>query len=105
MFYDAAVNRLYITDPATGAALGVFAPGTDHVITTAHGSLDCSKTTVSLSGNTLTVNWAVSAAPILSGQNVLNGRAVAYGGGDSGYQRPSNATWHINLPPVINSVT
>lgn len=60
VFYDQLSDKLYLlNDNATGY-LGGFAPGTNNVITSSRGTLDCSNTTVTRNGNTLTVKWNIS---------------------------------------------
>jgi hypothetical protein len=47
-------------DDAGTTFIGGFAPGSPNVIENSYAKLDCSKTTVSGSGSTLTVTWSVS---------------------------------------------
>lgn len=58
-YYNQATNKLYLSNDAGTGWLGGFAPGSSNVIENSSGKLDCAKTTVSGSGNTLTVNWNI----------------------------------------------
>ncbi len=58
-YYNAQQNKLYLLDDAGTSYLGGFAPGSQNVISNAQGSLDCASTSVSMSGDTLTVNWSL----------------------------------------------
>src|SRR5206468_11354709 len=105
--YDAVANKLYVRS-ADGATLtGGFSPGSANVISNGHGSLDCSQTTVTPSGNTLTVDWRISLGQPLAGRNVLYLRARDKGGADTLYQRLSGGTWQItgSRAPAVNSVS
>jgi len=68
--YVPATNLLYLYN-ASNVAVGGFTPGSKNVITTALGSLYCAYTTVTGTGNDLTINWAISASSNFTGvQNV-----------------------------------
>jgi hypothetical protein len=69
--YDSVANLLYLYDDAGTTRLGGFAPGSAHVITNSQGSLNCATTTVSRSGNALTVNWSLTPAATYTGQENL----------------------------------
>jgi beta propeller repeat protein len=64
--YLQAENKLYLWDPARGH-LGGYAPGSNNVIETSYGKLYCAQTTVTGSGNNLTINWRVSFKSTLAG--------------------------------------
>jgi hypothetical protein len=61
-YYNAQQNKLYLLNDAGTQYQGGFAPGTSNIISNAQGSLDCAGTTVSASGNALTVNWSLTPA-------------------------------------------
>ncbi|MFH1593782.1 MAG: hypothetical protein ABID09_03680 [Candidatus Omnitrophota bacterium] len=58
-YYQQENNILYLYQAGTGW-IGGYEPGSANTIENQYGILDCSKTTVSGSGNTLTVNWNLS---------------------------------------------
>ena len=58
-YYDANKNALYLRDDDDAAWLGGFAPGSHTIIQNKAAKLDCARTTVSASGNALTVDWSV----------------------------------------------
>jgi hypothetical protein len=61
-YYNVPQNKLYLLNDAGTQYQGGFAPGSSNVISNAQGSLDCAATSVSASGNTLTVNWSLTPA-------------------------------------------
>jgi hypothetical protein len=60
--YDAVTNKLYLKSDNGGTWLGGFAPGSPNVISNSQGSLDCANTTVTRSGNILTVRFRLTAS-------------------------------------------
>lgn len=62
-FYDTAKNRLYLRKPDDAAKIGGYAPGKGTVIDNGFIVLNCARTTVVRSGNTLTINWSISLKP------------------------------------------
>jgi len=87
-------NLLYMRG-TDGAFVGGFAPGSNNVITTAAGSLNCAAVTVAKSGADLTVNWGLAAAASLTGANPVSARAVDHDGLETGYQLLQEAIWII----------
>ena len=66
-YYAAASNLLFFLNETGTGYSGGFAPGSNNVISNSRGSLDCSQTTVTRSGNDITVAWSVKATTALSG--------------------------------------
>jgi hypothetical protein len=93
--YDRQFNRLYLLADDGVTQLGGFAPGSDHVISNSHGSLNCAATSVSFSGTRMTVGWSLTATSVLSGSNTLSLRAHDRGSLDTGYQLIPGVTWTI----------
>jgi len=58
-YYDQNANKLYLRNDANTGWLGGFTPGSSYVIENSYAKLDCSQTTVSGSGKTLTINWSI----------------------------------------------
>ncbi|MDD5513487.1 MAG: hypothetical protein PHD09_06940, partial [Candidatus Omnitrophica bacterium] len=58
-YYLPGTNKLYLRNDANTAWLGGFAPKSNKAIRNSYAKLDCSKTTVSYSGTTLTIRWCV----------------------------------------------
>jgi hypothetical protein len=58
--YNFAQNLLYVRNDANSAWKGGFAPGSNNTIDNGQGILNCAATTVTRSGNTVTVNWNVT---------------------------------------------
>ncbi|MFA6217599.1 MAG: SpvB/TcaC N-terminal domain-containing protein [Candidatus Omnitrophota bacterium] len=60
VYYNQNTNKLYLRNNSNSSWTGGYAPGSAKVIDNSYAKLDCSKTTVSGSGNTLTINWNVT---------------------------------------------
>jgi hypothetical protein len=69
--YYAPTNRLYLLAENGTTLLGGFAPGSANTISNTLGTLNVTNTSVSRSGNTLTVNWTLSAKATMAGTNSL----------------------------------
>jgi len=59
-YYNQNTNKLYLRNDANFSWLGGFAPASANIIENTYAKLDCAATTISGSGNTLTVNWRVT---------------------------------------------
>ncbi|MEK6714812.1 MAG: SpvB/TcaC N-terminal domain-containing protein [Candidatus Omnitrophota bacterium] len=59
-YYDKSTNKLYLRNTADTSWLGGYAPGSNNIIQNSYCTLNCSQTTVSGTGNTITVKWAVT---------------------------------------------
>ncbi len=59
-YYNQNTNKLYLRNEPNTAWLGGYAPGSAYTIENSYAKLDCSKTTISGSGTTLTVNWNIT---------------------------------------------
>ncbi|MFH1593781.1 MAG: hypothetical protein ABID09_03675, partial [Candidatus Omnitrophota bacterium] len=57
-YYNVKKNRLYLLKQGSGY-IGGYKPGSANTITNDYATLDCSKTTVTGSGNTLTIKWNI----------------------------------------------
>jgi len=100
--YLPATNLLYLFN-ASDVAVGGFAPGTSNVISTGLGSLNCAATTVTKSGNDLTVAWSITPATALEGS-----QATYLQASDAGTASPWTkfGTWTILAPgPAVISLT
>jgi hypothetical protein len=93
--YNVQTNKLYLLADDGVTLLGGFAPGSNNVISNSRGSLNCASTTLSISGNRLTVLWSVSATALLKGANPISLRARDRGGLDTGFQQMAGAVWNI----------
>jgi hypothetical protein len=89
-------NKLYIVGDDGKALIGGFAPGSANVITTPRGSVDCAATSVTRAGNTLTVNWSLTATSALAGANTVWLRAYDHGGLDTLYQQQAGVLWTVS---------
>jgi hypothetical protein len=66
--YDRAANRLYLKDDTGLTTPGGCTPGSEEIIHNTQGALNCEETTVSGSGNNLTITWNITpAAGYISG--------------------------------------
>ncbi|HAH20467.1 MAG: hypothetical protein A2Y00_08875 [Omnitrophica WOR_2 bacterium GWF2_43_52] len=59
-YYNQNNNRLYLRNDANTAWSTGYAPGASNVIENSYAKLNCAGTSVSGSGNTMTVNWSVT---------------------------------------------
>lgn len=71
-YYNQNTNKLYIRNNANTAWLGGYTPGSNNVIGNSYVKLNCASTTVSGSGNTLTVNWNIVFKPTFVGAKKKN---------------------------------
>lgn len=69
LMYNPDQRRLYVRNDSNTAWLGGFAPGAGSIIENSYCRLHCSRTTVSASGGTLTVNWRVEFKPTMRGKS------------------------------------
>jgi len=100
--YLPATNLLYLFN-ADNVAVGGFAPGSDNVITTPLGSLNCAATTVSGSGNNLTVDWSITPTVALLGKQYTYLQA-SDAGASTAWTR--YGTWTVSSPaPSVVSLT
>ena len=93
--YDSLTNLLSLYNDTGTALVGSFAPGSAHTLSNSLGTLDCANTTVSLSGNTLTVNWSIALKATMSGSNKFMLQSVDKANAMTGYQSILGATWDI----------
>ncbi|MCX5695018.1 MAG: hypothetical protein NT014_07895 [Candidatus Omnitrophica bacterium] len=94
-YYDQNLNKLYIVDD-NGNYAGGYAPGSNNTLSTSKGKLDCSKTTISGSGITLTIKWAVTFNSVFVGTKNVNLAAI-----DDSFATTNlvyKGTWAINSP-------
>ncbi|MBN1406033.1 MAG: right-handed parallel beta-helix repeat-containing protein [Candidatus Omnitrophica bacterium] len=70
--YNQNTNRIYLKNDANTAYIGGYAPGSSHIIENSYIKLDCSKTTVSGSGTTMTVKWNITFKPSFENIQVKN---------------------------------
>lgn len=59
-YYDQNSNKFYLANDAGTSWLGGFAPASSNVVENSYVKLNCLKSTISKSGTTLTVKWAVT---------------------------------------------
>jgi len=89
--YVAGSNLLYLAD-ASGNYQGGIAPGSATGITTSLGTLDCEHTTVTSSGNQVTVTWRVIPSTSFQGTEGVYLNVVDNFGMTSGWTRLANWT-------------
>jgi subtilisin family serine protease len=81
--YSVAENKLYLWNDGWGAG---FLPGSNQVLENANLKFYCQDTTVTASGNTLTIKWRVSAKKPLIGNDTTYLRVIDKAGKDSSWQ-------------------
>jgi len=106
--YVVGTNSLYLAN-SSGTYIGGFTPGSNNVISTGLGTLNCQSTTVTTSGNQLVIAWSLTPAQPLAGtQSVYLSGSDVFGLG-SGWEKL--ATWAVgqavpvalNLSPVTSN--
>lgn len=102
-YYNQNTNKLYIRNDANTAWLGGFSPGDYMTIENSYAKLDCSMTTVSGSGDTLTVRWNVTFLPTFTGAK----NAYLYVRDDANLYQGwlQKGTWTINQTPQVGIIT
>ncbi len=97
--YDRINNNLYILNDDATAWLGPCTPGTSSTLSNSQGTLNCAQTTVSLSGNNLTINWNITPTGSFAGTLNIYLLAVDALGLDSGIIQ--KGPWTI-MNPTLN---
>jgi hypothetical protein len=87
-YYDKTVNKLYMYDDTGSTRAGGYTPGSANVITNSQGTLNCAATTVTSSGNNLTINWNFTPSASFTGTKILYLVAADTAGTNSGWQTP-----------------
>ena len=104
VYYNQNTNLLYLRNDANTAALGGFTPGSANVIENSYAKLDCSKTTVSGSGTTLTINWSIVFKTTFSGTKNSYLDATDDAGAYTGFIKKGTITIPNN-PPTVGTIT
>ena len=103
-YYDQNTNKLYLRNDANTAWLGGYAPGSNYLIENSYSKLDCSKTTVSGIGNTLTLNYALIFKPAFLGSKNIYLYVKDDAGAYQGWVNKGAITIKAgNKPPLITS--
>jgi len=68
VMYSRSTNKLYVINDAGTAWTGGVTPGTAATVSNSYVTLHCQQTTVSGSGNNLTVNWSLTMKPTMAGK-------------------------------------
>lgn len=104
LWYDAAVNKLYLRNDANTAWLGGFAPGAESsTIENASCKVDCFETVVNGVGDTLQVNWRIEPKAPMAGRAVKAWLySVDSAGNRDGYDEVASYT--VGAPALIKSV-
>lgn len=103
--YSQKVNKIYLGDRYQNY-VGGSGPGSADTIENSDIAIDCSQTTITVSGGTLTVNWAVIFKSPLAG-NTYNFylSAMDSNGASSAYlNKGSRTVTSSNNPPVFNLI-
>ena len=102
-YYSQNTNTIYMLNDDATSWLGGYSPGSSYVIENSYVRIDCSKTTVSGSGTTLTISWSVTFKPAFVGAK--NGYLYV-SDVSAGSDWIQKGTWNIvavsiDNPPVI----
>ena len=101
-YYNQNTNKLYLRNNANSAWVGGFAPGSANIIANSYAKLDCSKTTISSSGTSLSIKWAATFKSIFYGAK----KAYLYVKDDSNayVNWTQKGTWTINRLPTLGTL-
>ncbi len=104
VLYDANANKLYVINDAGTGWIGGAEPGSATTISNSFMTLHCQQTTVTPSGNNLTVNWSITMKPTMAGK-ICGGWTYCKDdeGLTDGFDR--FATYSIGRPPSNVSLT
>jgi len=94
VYYDRQSNKLYLRNDKNTAWLGGFAPGSSNMIENSYAKLNCSKTSASGSGTTLTITWNVAFKSTFVGAKNMYLKVVDKADGSSGNLTKKGA-WKI----------
>jgi len=107
-YYNQDVNKIYLRNNDGTKWLGAITPGTNQIIENDYAKLDCSKTTVTGSGDTLTIKWAVTFKESFAGKT-YNTYLFARDDTDAQTKWEKKGTWGVlaedTTPPQITGVT
>lgn len=101
--YNQITNQLFLLDNAGANWLGGYRPGSNYVVENSYARLNCSKTTVSKSANTITISWAVSFKPTFTGSKNIYIRSTDYANATTNFLQ--KGTWTINNSPSVGTVS
>jgi hypothetical protein len=91
--YDRTAKKLSLYNDSGTSAIGSCSPGEATILTNAQGSLDCSATTVSASGQDLTVVWNIKPKPAFTGAQQMKMKATDNSNATVGWVK--KGTWTI----------
>lgn len=106
-FYNLADNKLYLFNNLGTTLLGGFRPGSNNTIESGKGILNCANTTVTKTGDTLTIRWAITPKSTFTGQKNLWAYTRDLSGANSGWVDAGDWTINagINSAPKTGSVS
>ena len=97
-YYNRSANRLYLRNNAGNKWLGGFAPGSGGIIQNSYAKIDCSKTTVSGSGDNLSINWNITFKQAFNGTKKCYLYTKDNSGAKTGWKQ--KGSWSIGTSPV-----
>jgi hypothetical protein len=103
-YYDQNTNRLYLRNDAYTAWLGGFSPGWPYTIENSYVKLDCRKTTVFGSGNTITIKWNLTFKSAFLGTKNIYLKVVSDSGAYSNWVQKGSWTIQSDTTPPIGAI-
>jgi C1A family cysteine protease len=105
--YDRTANKISLYNDAGNASVGSCTPATTGTLGNSQGTVDCSKTVVSSSGNNLAVNWSVTPKAAFASSTPKNIWEIArdYSNATSGWI--NKGSWTVlnpNKPPTLGTL-
>ncbi|MFC1807881.1 hypothetical protein ACFL0T_05895, partial [Candidatus Omnitrophota bacterium] len=102
-YYDKPTNKLYLLSDDSSTWYGGFAPGSPNIIENSYTKLDCSRITVSGSGDDLTITWSATFNDNFVGTKNLYLYVRDQLDRFAGWE--ARGTWVINNLPNITSIS
>jgi len=99
VIHSRETGRLYLVNDAGSWYVGNCTPGAAGTLTNSQGTLDCSLTTVTGTGNDLTVNWNITPNASFAGTKNLYLFARDYADSTAGWE--DKGDWTITSPSAV----
>jgi hypothetical protein len=99
--YDRITNKLYLMSD-TGSWIGGYAPGSSYTIQNSYATLNCQSSSVSYSGNNLTVNWKLIFKSPFTGNKNSYLYVQDLANANSGWKQVGTATIPNNMPQAVS---
>lgn len=106
-YYNQNTNQLFLRNDTDTAWLGGYTPGSAYIIENSYSKLDCSKTTFSLNGSILWINWNLTFKSSFTGTKNLYQYIIDDVNANSGWVQKGSITIpnSSTTPPQVCTTT